>query len=129
FSSTTPTSPSTRPCPAAHGLVEGEVGVVDEKSDVDDAVAVSADVFGGEMVVAQRRGEDKADFPLAEDVRGGVAVAGLEASIGELRETEGVAVEERRLLGIARPELDVVDALELERVLAGPRLPDGHICF
>ena len=112
---------------AAHGLVEGEVGVVDEERDVDDAVAVSADVLGGGMVVAQRRGDDEADLPLPQHVRGGVAVAGLEAGVGELRKAEGLAVEKSGLLGVARPQLDVVDPLEPEGVFPTPRLPDGDV--
>ena len=44
-------------------------------------------------------------------------------------QAEGFAVEKGGLLGVAGPELDVVDALEFERVLAGLRLADGDVRF
>ena len=67
------------------------------------------------MVGPERRGEDERDVALAEHVARLVPHAGLEAGIGDDVEAEGVAVEVRRLPGVAHEEADVVDALERNR--------------
>jgi ferredoxin len=54
--------------------------------------------------------EPRLPLLMTYEASGCLAVAGLETAVGELREAEGVAVVERSLLGVAHPELDVVDA-------------------
>ena len=61
--------------------------------------------------------DDEPRLALLQRVGRHVALARLEPGIGELREAEGLAVEEGRLLGVADPELDVVDLPQLERVV------------
>ena len=62
------------------------------------------------------RGEDEADVVLDHHVAGPVADPGLEAGIGDRREPPQGPEVVRRLLGVAHPELDVVDALERQEV-------------
>ena len=65
-----------------------------------------------EPVGSQRRGEHQTRLALLEGVRGRVALTGLEPGIGKLGEPERLPVIERRLLRVADPQLDVVDALQ-----------------
>jgi hypothetical protein len=73
---------------------------------------VRSQVFGGGMIGRERRRHHEADASLAQDIRGLRALARFEPGVRELREAERLAIEERRLLRIAHPELHVMDAAE-----------------
>ena len=75
------------------------------------------DVLGDLAVGAQRAGDDDGDVVLAHHVADPVADAGLEARVGDRREAPQGAVVVGGLLGVADPELDVVDAVERQEVL------------
>ena len=100
-----------------HRFRKRPIGIVHLKDDVADAVAVLPEVIRGGMIGRQRRRQDEARPALLERVRGVGAASRFESAVGNLREAEGVTVEERRLLRIPDPELDVVDLSQLERVL------------
>ena len=104
---------------AAGGFEPGLAGVVDPEGDGVDTVAVLVDVAGDLGVGAEGGGEDEADLALLEDVAGAVALAGLGAGVGDERHAEGGAVEVGGLTGVADVELDVVGALEGEKVGGG----------
>jgi hypothetical protein len=55
-------------------------------------------------------------------------LAGFEAAVCHLRKPESFAIEKRRLPGVANPELNMVNALQLERVFH-PHVPNlcSHI--
>ena len=76
-----------------------------------------ADMIGRRAVPAERGREDEARLVLREHVRRQVALPGLEPRIRRFREPEGALVEERRLLRVPYEELDVVDALQPERIV------------
>ena len=102
---------------AGRRLAPGRGGVVDAERDVLDAVAVLVDVLGDLAVRAQRAGHDERDVVLAHDVADAIADARLEARVGDRREAPQRAEVVRRLLGVADPELDVVDAVQGQEVL------------
>ena len=101
---------------AAGGLGPGLAGVVDPESYGADSVAVGVDVAGDLGVGTERGCEDEADLSLLEHVRGAVAVAGLGACVGDQGHSEGCAVEVGGLACVADVELDVVGALEGEKI-------------
>jgi hypothetical protein len=78
---------------------------------------VPALVLGDGGGAAQSAREHKADAALAQDVGRVIARARLQAGVRDELEAEGPRVEERRLLGVAHEELDVVDAVERHVVL------------
>src|SRR5262249_12923701 len=83
------------------GLPVRRRGVRHRERDVLDAVAVAAAMPRDIVVLAQRRGDDDADAPLLEDVRGAVADPGLRTGVRGAREAERVLVEVRGLLRVA----------------------------
>ena len=95
----------------------GVGGVGDRQCDHARAVAVEGVVLRDLVAGGEGAGEDEPDAPLLEDVRGAVAQPGLEAGVGHLPEAEGARVEVGGLLGVADPELDVVDAVERHEVM------------
>ena len=74
------------------------------------------------MVGRQRRGQHERDVALAQDVAGLVLDLGLQARVGDHVEAEGVAVEVRRLPGVADEEPHVVDAAVRAIASAGMRV-------
>jgi hypothetical protein len=60
--------------------------------------------------------EDEAYFALLKDVGGAVALSGLRAGVSDQRHAESGAVEIGRLARVADVELDVICALEGEKV-------------
>jgi hypothetical protein len=80
---------------------------------------VPPDVLAREMIGIERRGDDEAHLLLRQHIRGKLPVAGLQPRIRELREPKRLAVEKRRLLRVPDPELDMVDALQPQRIPAG----------
>src|SRR5205823_14416717 len=86
------------------------------EGDVLHAVAVDDEAARLGVFGPQRRGEDEGDVALLEDVAGLVAGARLQAGVGDHVEAEGVAVEVRRLAGVADEEADVVDAAQRQRI-------------
>src|SRR5919106_416932 len=69
----------------------------------------------------QRAGQHQPDRPLAEHPGRPVTQAGLGTGVGDRGEAEAGAVEVGGLLGVADPELDVVDAEQGEGVVWGGR--------
>src|SRR5918999_1283559 len=65
----------------------------------------------------KRAGQDQPDRPLPEHPGGAVTQAGLGAGVGDRGVAEPGAVEMGRLLGVADPQLDMVDAEQGEGVL------------
>jgi hypothetical protein len=117
-SSTLPTMWSMASRPAPGGVVGvGRVG--NPERDHARPVAVAGVVLRDLVVGRQRAGEDEPDAALLEDVRGAVAQAGLEPRVGDLLEAEGARVVVRGLLGVADPQLDVVDAVKRHEVFGG----------
>src|SRR4029453_13973992 len=101
----------------------GGGGVGHGQGDVADPVAVAGDVVGDLGAGPQGAGQDQPDRPLPEDPGGAVAQAGLGPGVGDRGEAEPGAVEVGRLLGVADPQLDVVDAEQGQGVERGSR---GH---
>ena len=103
---------------AAHRLLERLVRVLHVERDVAHAVAVLLRTCSAAAPSGQS-GVDSTKRVLfcIERVRREVALPGLETGVRELREAEGLAVVERRLLGVADEELDVMNALQPERIL------------
>src|SRR5512133_1350697 len=106
--------------PLGGGAV-GDGGVGHGQGDVADPVAVAGDVLGDLGPGPQRAGQHQPDRPLPEDPGGLVTQAGLGAGVGDRGEAEPGAVEVGRLLGVADPQLDVVDAEQGEGVVWGSR--------
>jgi hypothetical protein len=104
---------------AACGFEPGLAGVVDPEGDGVDAVTVLVDVAGDVGVGAECGGEDEADLSLLEDVAGAVALTCLGAGLGDQGHAEGGAVEVGGLAGVADVELDVVGALQRQKVGGG----------
>src|SRR5829696_6244410 len=65
----------------------------------------------------QGAGQHQPDQPLPDHPGGAVTQAGLAAGVGDRAVAEPGAVEMGRLLGVADPQLDVVDAEQGEGVL------------
>ena len=101
---------------APGGFAPGELGVLDGHGDVADSVAVQTNVVGDAAVGTKRRGEDKADLPLLEDVGGAVVKASFWTSPGYQRHAEGGAIEIGRLAGVADVKLDVIRSSDGEKV-------------
>ena len=101
-----------------HRFGEGRVGVVHVEADVAHAVAVEADVIVDRIVRPVGGGQDDAGLALLEGVGRRVAPARFEARVRELREPEGLPVVVGRLPGVAHPELDVMDALQPQRIVS-----------
>ena len=94
----------------AHGFVEGSGDVVHLEGDVLHAVAMLDEPLRLGMLARERRDEHERDLPLPQDVARLVLMFGFEAGVGDDVEAEGVAIEVRRLPGVADEEADVVDA-------------------
>src|SRR5262249_32945706 len=69
------------------------------------------------VIGLQRRGEDESDLVLHEHIAGPVARAGFGSAVGDELETEGGAVEVRRLARVAYVELEGIGAVEREKIL------------
>ena len=67
---------------AARGLVKAARASGTLSAIYADAVAMLAHVLGDRMPGAERRRQHQADVALLQQVRSGVAIAGLEAAIG-----------------------------------------------
>jgi len=98
-------------------MPEGCVHVVYPQGDVSHAVAVTGNVLGDGAVGSQPGGEDEGRVPLGEGVAGPVPDACFGASVGEELEAEGLLVEVGGLVGVADPELNVVDGPDRQEVL------------
>ena len=103
--------------PARGRLTPRRVDVVHGEGDVLHAVSVLRHVLRDLALVAERGGEDEADVVLHHHEAGPIANARLEARVGHRREAPERAVVVRRLLRVADPELNVVDALERQEIL------------
>ena len=103
--------------PARHGLREGGVGIVDVEamSRTPSPWSRMWSLIGSSGPVGRRQHE--AGLALLQGVGRGVAPAGFEARVRELGEAERLPVVVGRLLRVAHPELDVVDALQPERIV------------
>ena len=99
----------------ADGILEGVLDVVHFEGDVLDAVAVEHEPHVVRIVGAQRRREDKRNLPLFQHVSGFVLDACFEPSVSDDVETERIAIEICRLLGVADEETHMVDAAQRER--------------
>ena len=64
----------------------------------------------------ERRGQHEGDVALAEHVAGLVPRPRFQAGVGDHVEAEGVAVEVRRLAGIADEEAHVIDAAQRQSI-------------
>ncbi len=102
---------------ALDGLGEGQIGVFDLQADIAHTVAVAADMLAGSALGVQGRGQKDVGLALAQKIRSGLAVSGLQSTVGHLRKAEGVAIIKRRLAGVADIELDVMDSLQLKWIL------------
>ena len=91
--------------------------VIDGERDVVHPVPVLRHVLRDLAVGRERRGEHEADVVLDHHEAGPIAHAGLEPGVRHRREAPQRAVVVRGLLGVADPELDVVDAVERQEVL------------
>ena len=65
----------------------------------------------------QQRHQKKICFALAHRIRCALPLASLQSAVCELRKTESLAIKIDRPAGIAHPELDVVNAPQLDGVL------------
>jgi hypothetical protein len=74
-------------------------------------------VVGNLAVRCQGSGEDEADVVFDHQIRRPVANFGLEAGERYRSESPQSAVVRGRLSGIAHPELDIVDALDRQKIL------------
>jgi hypothetical protein len=102
-------------------------GVGHGQRDVAHAVAVAAVVVADLVAGHERAGEDEPDAALLEHVGDAVADTGLQARVGDLGEAERVDVEEGGLGRVARPQLDVVDAVERHEVPARAGRRDARL--
>src|ERR1700678_1857344 len=84
-----------------------------------NSIAMLGDVLGDWAVGAQRGGEDKADFALLDYIGSSIALAGFRAGIGYQTHAKGGAVVVSGLARVPYVELDVVGALEGQKILAG----------
>ena len=92
------------------------------------AVAVLVHVLRDLAAGCQRRGEDEPDVVLDQHVAGSITDAGLQPRVGDRGEAPQGPIVGGRLLGVADPELDVVDAFEGEEILrlaGGVGIDDG----
>ena len=103
---------------AAHGHLEGGVGILDENRDVLDAVAVQGDVARDLVVGNQTCGKHEAQLILRQEIADAIAHARFGAGVGDLIESEGGHVIVGRLLGVADVKLDVVPVDLRERIAA-----------
>ena len=101
---------------ASRRRAPGRFGIVHPQRDVADTVAVPADVIVDRVVGPQRRGQHEADLPLAQDITGLVARAGLRTAVGRQFHAHRSAVEVRRLAGISHPEFNVIGAVERKKI-------------
>src|SRR2546421_207605 len=107
---------------AEHVLIELDplvhLAFLDVADDVVDRL--EADGMKGRGAVAfgvhRREAEDEGDLALPQYVARLVLLPRLEAGVGDDVEAEGVAIEVRRLAGVADEEADVIDAAEGESV-------------
>jgi hypothetical protein len=106
-----------RHSPASYRLIVGEVSVVHFDRNIPNAIPMTPDVLGCHLGAGERGTQNKVRFALLQGVRRKLAVAGLKAAVGNLREAESVAVKERGLPRIPDPELHMVNPLKFQRVL------------
>ena len=88
------------------------------QGDVAHAVAVAGVVRADLVAGRQGARKDEPDVALGEHEVDPVAQAALQPGGGDLREPERLAIEERRLRGVADPQLDVVDAVQRHEICA-----------
>ena len=109
---------------ALQGLVVQRLDIVHLETDVFHAVAVQQQKQLTRIVVFERRGEHQPDTALLQDVGGAVGMAGFRAEIGDLIKPQDLAIEERRLQGVAGKKLYVVYPLHRQGFLHGS--PPSH---
>ena len=80
---------------------------------------MTQDVRGHDALGIERRGQDKANLILFEDVGNAAASAGFRAAIRGERHAESATVKIRRLLGVAYIKLQVIDALQGKKIGGG----------
>ena len=93
------------------------VGILYQKCDVLNAVAVLFDMLGGRVFRRERRGQNKIDIDLTHQVTRCLAIAGLEAGISHTRKPERLAIVKLGLLCVADVKLDVMYLFKPKRVL------------
>ena len=100
------------------GAVVDGVNVVNGECNILDTITVEGEMVREDLVVGvQGRLEDECDGILLDDVRADVAVAVLEAAVGDLLEAEAGGVVGSCLLGVSDPEDDMVESLVVSDVL------------
>src|SRR5262249_49135817 len=102
--------------PAANGFVESVGDVLDIERDVLYTVAMLDEPLRIGMLPRKRGAQDEGDLALPQHVARFVFLPRLEAGVGDDVEAEGVAIEVRRLAGVADEEADVIDAAQGEGV-------------
>src|SRR4051812_7238489 len=105
-------------------LRERVAGVVHPEGDVTHAVAMRLHVLRNALRVrtqlrADRRGEHEADLALLEEVARTIAATSLGPFVRHEMKAEGGAIVDGGLLRVPDVELDVVGAVDRERVLDG----------
>src|SRR5262249_59270165 len=93
----------------ADRVLECMLDVIHLERDVLDAITVEHEPHVVRIIGAQRRRQHKCDLPLPQDVPGLVLYARLEAFISNHVEAKGIAIEIRRLPGVADKKTDMID--------------------
>ncbi len=114
---------------ASDSLIKGVIGILDQKRDVLDTVAVLFDVFRGRMLRPHRRRQNKVDIALTHHIACRFAVAGLKPGVSMPRKPESLAVVKLSLLRVTDVKLDVVYLLQAQRILYRGIRFDRCICF
>jgi hypothetical protein len=68
------------------------------------------------MMAAQRRGEHETNLALLNNIGGAIALAGFRTRVGDQFHAEGRAIKICSLAGVSNEELNVVGALQWEKV-------------
>jgi len=94
-------------------LVTLAAGAAHELGSPLATIAVVAKMLAGRAARVQGRGQKDVGPALTQQIGSSQPVPGFEPAVCDLRKAECVAIVERRLLGVADIELNVMDSLQL----------------
>src|SRR5439155_26512730 len=80
------------------------------------AVAMFMNVIGGRMSCSHRRGQNKRDLVLPDQIAGTLSHAGFRSAVGHRLKTQRALVKVRRLLGVTGVKLDVICTFERQKI-------------